>query len=370
MTEPLRLLDEHGQNVWVDDLSRSMVRSGDLATLIDRGITGVTSNPTIFHTAITEGNAYDDRLAQELRRQRDPKEIYLSLVAEDIRDACDLLRPSFDHDGAGLRGWVSLEVDPRLADDSEATVEEAKRLHALIDRPNLFVKIPGTLAGLAAIEDTIALGIPVNVTLLFSVDRHRAAARAYQRGLCKLRAAGGDPVSTPSVASFFVSRVDSAADRRLEERDGPPELRSTLAIANAKLAYQNYLDHLEEAEWQDLAAAGAQPQRCLWASTSVKDPALRDVSYVEALVGPDTITTMSRPTIEAFGDHGTVDPSLRDGLDDARRTLERFAEAGVDYQELTTALERDGVHRFTDSFLELLEAIAEKRDHFAEGGAR
>ena len=238
---PLQQLSEHGQSVWIDFLSRPFVRDGDLEGLVRDGVDGVTSNPTIFQAAIAEGDAYDEQLREVLKDERDPKEVFLALAVDDIRAACDILRPEWDEAGENARdGWVSLEVDPRLAHDTQGTIDEAKRLHELVDRPNLFIKIPATRAGLEAIEETIAAGIPVNVTLIFSLERHREVAEAYVRGVERLAAAGGDLSRMASVASFFVSRVDTEADRRLDEIGGHDELKGKLAIANAKLAYETY----------------------------------------------------------------------------------------------------------------------------------
>jgi transaldolase len=362
MPTPLKLLTDHGQSPWIDFISREFVRDGDMQTLIDDGIVGVTSNPTIFQGAIAEGHAYDDQLREVLEREDDPKEVFLALAREDIRDACDLLRPAFDRGDATRDGWVSLEVDPNLANDAEATMREAKRLQAMIDRPNLFVKIPGTESGLQAIEDTIAAGIPVNVTLLFSLQRHRAAAEAYIRGLRRLRDDGGDLSTVASVASFFVSRVDTEADRRLDELGGHDELKGKLAIANAKLAYLTYKEVFAGSDWAELEADGASPQRCLWASTSTKDPEYRDVIYVEELIGPQTVNTMPRETIEKLQDHGRVEPTLEQGIDDARRTLEQLAAVGIDYDDVVGVLEREGVEKFADSFKQLLDGVAGKRD--------
>jgi transaldolase len=362
MTTPLQALSELGQSVWIDYLSRQMIREGELRALIREGVDGVTSNPTIFQGAIAAGDAYDEQLREVLRDEQDPKEVFLALAREDVRAACDLLREVFDRGDATRDGWVSLEVDPRLAHDTHATVEEARRLHQMVERPNLFVKIPGTEPGLQAIEDTIAHGIPVNVTLLFSLERHRAAAEAYLRGLRRLRDGGGNPRSVASVASFFVSRVDTEADRRLDELGGHDELKGTLAIANAKLAYQSYKQLFTGPEWEELERLGASPQRCLWASTSTKNPAYRDVVYVEELIGPNTVNTMPRETVSAFLDHGRVSRSLEHGVDDARRTLERFAEAGIDYDDIVETLEREGVEKFANSIQELYEGIAGKRD--------
>jgi transaldolase len=246
--------------------------------------------------------------------------------------------------------------------DTQATVEEAKRLHRMIERPNLFVKIPGTEPGIQAIEDTVAAGIPVNVTLLFSLQRHRQSAEAYLRGLRRLRDDGGDLHQVASVASFFVSRVDTEADRRLDEIGGHDELKGTLAIANAKLAFQTYKELFSGSDWEDLAIAGASPQRCLWASTSTKNPEYRDVVYVEELIGPDTVNTMPRETIEHFQDHGRVELTLERDVDGAKRTLEAFAQAGVDYDDVVAVLEREGVEKFADSFRKLFDGVAGKRD--------
>jgi transaldolase len=356
---PLQLLADHGQSVWIDYLSRPFVQAGDLAGLVEEGVVGVTSNPTIFQGAIAEGDAYDEQIKELVATQSDPKEIFLELARDDIRAACDILRPNWDD---GKDGWVSLEVDPRLAHDTDATIEEARRLHALVERPNLFVKIPATLEGLPAIEETIAAGIPVNVTLIFSLERHRAVAEAYIRGVRRLIESGGDPSRIASVASFFVSRVDTEADRRLDEIGGYDELKGTLAIANAKLAYETYNEVFSGPEWDELAAKGASPQRCLWASTSTKNPAYRDVMYVEELIGPDTVNTMPRETVEAFSDHGRVNRTLDHDVEGARRTFELFADAGVDYADVVATLEREGVEKFAKSFSDLFADIESKRD--------
>ena len=362
MTTALKALSEHGQSAWIDYLSRSFVRDGDLQGLIDEGIVGVTSNPTIFQGAISQGDAYDDQLRAVLTTEDDPKEVFLALAKDDIRGACDLLTPVFERNEPTRDGWVSLEVDPNLANDSAGTYKEAKRLHQMVQRRNLFVKIPGTEAGLQAIEDTIAEGIPVNVTLLFSLQRHRAAAEAYVRGLRRLHAAGGDLNQVASVASFFVSRVDTEADKRLDAIGGHDELKGTLAIANAKLAYQSYQELFSGDDWRELETAGGSPQRCLWASTSTKNPDYRDVVYVEELVGPETVNTMPRETVEAVLDHGRVERTLDRDVDEARHTLERFAEAGIDYDDVVEVLEREGVQKFADSFKELIGGVAAKRE--------
>ena len=362
MPKPLQSLADFGQSPWIDYVSRPFLRDGEFEQLIRDGIVGVTSNPTIFQGAIADTDAYDDQLREVMQSETDPKNVFLELAQVDIRQACDELREVFDRGDSTRDGWVSLEVDPNLAHDTAATTEEARRLHAMIDRPNLFVKIPGTQEGLQAIEDTIAGGIPVNVTLLFSLERHRAAAEAYVRGLRRLQADGGDLRSVASVASFFVSRVDTEADRRLDELGGHDDLKGTLAIANAKIAYQTYQELFTGGDWEELEAAGASPQRCLWASTSTKNPAYRDVLYVEELIGPNTVNTMPRETIEAFQDHGRVEATLERDVEAAHRTLELFAEAGINYDDVVAVLEREGVEKFADSFRKLLDGVAAKRD--------
>jgi transaldolase len=358
---PLQQLADAGQSVWIDYLSRKFVQDGGLQAFVDDGVVGVTSNPTIFQAAIAEGDAYDEQIKAVAAQESEPKEIFIALARDDIRAACDVLKPVWDA-GNGKDGWVSLEVDPNLADDTQATIDEAKRLHALVDKPNLFIKIPATPEGLPAIEETIAAGIPVNVTLIFSLQRHREVAEAYIRGLKRLVDSGGDPSRIASVASFFVSRVDTEADGRLDEVGGHDELKGTLAIANAKLAYVTYQEIFSGPEWDELAKAGATAQRCLWASTSTKNPEYRDVIYVEELIGPDTVNTMPLATIEAFQDHGKVEPTLERDVDGARRVLDAFKEAGISYDDVVETLEREGVDKFAKSFRELFADIEAKRD--------
>jgi transaldolase len=363
----LHQLSRLGQSVWIDSISRDWLRSGFLEKLIrEDAVVGVTSNPTIFQKAIATGDAYDEQLREVMQGTDDQKEIFWALAIKDIKDACDVLRRVWD-EGSGKDGYVSLEVDPTLAYDREATFDQAMHLHDVVDRRNLFVKIPATEPGLGAIEDSIARGKPINVTLIFSLQRYREVVEAYVRGVERLVEAGGDPTTVASVASFFVSRVDTEADRRLEEigTDEALALRGKLAIANAKLAYEHYLDIVGSERWQKLAAAGATPQRCLWASTSTKNPDYRDVLYVEELTGPDTVNTMPLETIEAFQDHGEVRNTLTEGLDDAKRLLEELARVGVDYDDVTDTLEREGVQKFSDSFEELLEGVRAKRGDLA-----
>ena len=360
---PLQQLSAHGQSVWIDFLSRTFVQNGDLAALVREGVDGVTSNPTIFQSAIADGDAYDEQLREVLKTETEPKEVFLALAVQDIRAACDILRAEWDRAGENARdGWVSLEVDPNLAHDTQGTIAEAKRLHALVDRPNLFVKIPATREGLPAIEESIAAGIPINVTLIFSLERHREVAEAYVRGVKRLADAGGDLTRMASVASFFVSRVDTEADKRLDEVGGHDELKGTMAIANAKLAYETYKHIFTGDDWHALKAKGASAQRCLWGSTSTKNPDYRDVLYVEELIGRDTVNTMPRETVEAFLDHGSVRDSLEEDLDGARRTLEAFEAAGVDYDDVVETLEREGVEKFAKSFRQLFADVEAKRD--------
>jgi transaldolase len=363
----LHELYEAGVSPWIDSLSREMLETGELARLMEEdAVVGVTSNPTIFQKALATGDWYDEQLAELLKREDDPTEIFLQLALEDIRRACDLMHPVWEQTG-GVDGYVSLEVDPTLAYDREETFEQAMRLHAEVDRPNLHVKIPATVPGLAAIEDCIAKGKSINVTLIFSLDRYAAVAEAYLRGLERLVAGGGDPSRVASVASFFVSRVDTEADRRLDEIGGAAaKLKGKLAIANAKLAYRHWQQAFSGPRWEFLAAKGARPQRCLWASTSTKNPEYRDVMYVEELIGPETVNTMPFETIAAFQDHGVVKRnSLLEGVEDAQKLLEQLAEAGVDYDDVVATLEEEGVQKFADSFVELLEGIRAKRAELA-----
>jgi transaldolase len=356
----LHELSEHGVSVWVDSLSREMLETGELKRLIhEDAVVGVTSNPTIFEKALSTGEWYDAQLRAELERSDDTKQVFFALAIEDIKRACDVLRPVWERT-EGIDGFVSLEVDPDLAYEREATFEQARLLTERVDRPNLFVKIPATAPGVGAIEDSIAAGRSINVTLIFSLERHAGVAEAYVRGLERLVEAGGDPTHVASVASFFVSRVDTEADRRLEEI-GRDELQGRLAIANAKLAYAHYLEAFSGPRWEALAAVGARPQRCLWASTSTKNPAYRDVLYVEELIGPDTVNTMPFETIAAFQDHGVVRDTLTEGMDEAHALLKELAAAGVDYDDVTDTLEREGVQKFSDSFASLLEGIDAKR---------
>jgi transaldolase len=359
---PLEQLEEHGQSVWIDFLSREFVEKGDLQGLIDQGVNGVTSNPTIFQSAIADGDDYDEQLREILKDETEPKEVFLLLATRDIQGACDLLDQVHD-EGSGRDGWVSLEVDPNLAHDTQGTIEEAKRLHELVDRKNLLVKIPATKEGLPAIEESIASGIPINVTLIFSLERHREVAEAYVRGLERLVEAGGDPKRVASVASFFVSRVDTEGDKRLDELGGHDELKGKLAIANAKLAYQTYKEIFSGDRWKALEEKGASVQRCLWASTSTKNDEYKDTIYVEELVGAETVNTMPRELVEAVLDHGEIrGDTIEEDVDGARKVLEDLKAAGIDYDDVVETLEREGVEKFAKSFKDLFSDVESKRD--------
>src|SRR3954453_9294228 len=363
----LHELSEHGVSVWIDYLSRDMLEGGELARMMkEDAVVGVTSNPTIFQKAISQGNAYDEQLKEVLEDETDAKEIFYQLAARDINAACDLMRKVWDQ-GEGLDGYVSWEVDPTLAYDTDGTYEEAQRLHKWIDKPNLYVKIPATRPGVAAIEDMVADGKNINVTLIFSLQRYKEVVEAYIRGLERLVAGGGDPSSVHSVASFFVSRVDTEADKRLDAIGGDKalKLRGKLAIANAKLAYAHYKEAFSGPGWEFLEGKGATKQRCLWASTSTKNPDYRDVLYVEELIGPDTVNTMPEETIRAFQDHGVVNDTLEQGVDQATKLFEDLANAGVDYDDVVLTLEEEGVQKFADSFVELLDGVRSKRGELA-----
>jgi transaldolase len=359
----LHELSARGQSVWIDFLSRDLVQSGGLKRLMDEdAVVGVTSNPTIFQKAISQGNTYDEQLKELLETESNPKEIFLQLAVRDVTSALDVLAPV--HEANPEDGYVSIEVDPNFAYDTKATYDEAIRLHEWIDRPNLYVKIPGTEPGLQAIEDCIAGGHSINVTLVFSLPRYRQVVEAYLRGLERLAKVGGDLTRVRSVASFFVSRVDTETDQRLDAigTEDALALRGKLAIANAKLAYEHYLTAFSGPRWEALAEQGASTQRCLWASTSTKNPAYRDVLYVEELIGPHTVDTMPEETITDFQDHGEVrGDTVLEGVNEAHELFDQLAAVGIDYDDVVDTLEREGVQKFSDSFAELLDGVMAKR---------
>ena len=354
----LEELSALGQSVWIDFLSRDLIESGGLERAIEEdAVVGVTSNPSIFGKALSRGSAYDAQIESSVGELIS---VFHALAMRDVAAACDVLRPVWERTGA-RDGYVSIEVDPNLAADTYGSIAQATHFHQTIARPNLLVKIPATDAGVPAIEEMTARGYSINVTLIFSLDRHRQVAEAYLRGLERLVAAGGDPRRVHSVASFFVSRVDTETDRRLAAH-GRDDLRGRLAIANAKLAYQQYKELFSGVRWQALAPRGATKQRCLWASTSTKDPSYRDTLYVDELIGPETITTMPAETIAAFQDHGRVESRLETDLRAARQVFRALYAAGVDYDDVVTTLEREGIEKFDAAFNDLLKGIAEKRE--------
>jgi transaldolase/glucose-6-phosphate isomerase len=361
----LHQLTDLGQAIWLDYIRRSFITSGDLQALIDEGLRGVTSNPTIFEKAIAGSTDYDDALYRLVEEGKTVEEIYEALVLDDIRRAADLLRPVYDQtDGAD--GYVSLEVSPTLAHDTKGTVVEARRFFAALDRPNVMIKVPATPAGIPAIEILIGEGINVNVTLMFSLAHYEAVAEAYIAGLEKLAADGGDLSKVASVASFFVSRVDTAVDRALEAIGTPQAvaLQGKIAIANAKVAYARFKEVFSGQRWERLAAQGARVQRPLWASTSAKNPLYPDTLYVDGLIGPDTVNTVPPATLNAFRDHGTVALTLEAGLEEARAQL---AQLGADLDAITQKLQDDGVAAFAKSFESLMATIAEKREQLLVG---
>jgi transaldolase len=362
-----QLYDQGGQSPWIDNLMRGWLTGGHLADLVDQGVRGVTSNPTILARAIEGGPDYDEQFRQVIPHAT-VEQAYWELVLHDIDGALSVLRPVYDQSG-GHDGFVSLEVAPSLARDTEATVSAALSLHERLDRPNLFVKIPATAEGVPAIRRVIAKGKSVNVTLIFSLERYGEVIEAYLSGLEELVAAGGDPKPVASVASFFVSRVDTEVDRRLEAAgarpdgasDGDPlSLRGRAAVAQAKLAYQLFEERFSGPRWEALAAKGAHVQRPLWASTSTKNPAYPDLLYVDSLIGPNTVNTLPDATIEAFMDHGVVARTVDQDVEGARAELDALADVGVDLAEVSRVLEDEGVAAFAKSFDECLEVLTAK----------
>ncbi len=356
-----------GQSIWLDFIERSMIQNGKLQALVDDGVSGVTSNPTIFQQAIVKSDAYNDDLRRLAASAPTPKAVFEGLAIADIQAAADILRPVYEAN-QGHDGFVSLEVAPDLAFDATATIAEARRLHAAVARPNLMVKVPATLAGVPAIRQLIADGININVTLIFSLERYAAVKEAFIAGL-EDRLAAGKPIDRiASVASFFVSRVDVNIDSQLDRLAAQhPDraahykaLQGKAAVANAKLAYAQFQQVFAGARWERLAAAGARVQRPLWASTSTKNPAYPDLIYVEPLMGPHTVNTMPPQTLEALKDHGTVALTVTQGVDAARQSLADLAAAGIDMNAVTTELEQDGVKKFADSFVDLLKVIEER----------
>ncbi|WP_433471987.1 transaldolase [Spirillospora sp. CA-142024] len=360
MSGILKKLSDEGVSIWLDDISRERLRTGNLEQLVkDRHVVGVTSNPTIFAKALSKGNAYDDQVRDLAVRGVDVEEASRAITTYDIRWGCDVLRPVYDRT-EGLDGRVSIEVDPRLALDTRRTIAEARALWWLVDRPNLFIKIPATKEGLPAITAALAEGISVNVTLIFSLERYGAVIDAFFAGLEQARANGHDVSKIASVASFFVSRVDTEIDKRLDKigTDEAKALRSKAGLANARLAYALYEEKFGTDRWKALKDAGARPQRPLWASTGVKDPDLPDTLYVVELVAPGIVNTMPEATLDAVADHGEVrGDTVRGAYDDARAHMAALKEAGVDYDDVVKVLEDEGVEKFAVSWKEMLDSI-------------
>ena len=369
--EKIKKLIDYGQSYWLDNLSREMIRNGELRRRVEKeGLRGITSNPAIFNNAISNSNAYDEQIHELFAAGKSVEEIYEVLAVQDVQDACDLMRPVFD-ESDGLDGFVSLEVSPHLANDTEGTIAEGHRLYQAVNRPNLMIKVPGTEAGVPAIEQLLFDGVNVNVTLLFAIDSYNAVAKAYLRAL-KRRFDAGKPVNKiRSVASFFLSRIDVLVDKQLEtivnsaenakKSHKAQQLMGKVAIASAKLAYQDFKKIFSGSDWLELVEKDAAVQRPLWASTSTKNPEYRDVMYVEPLIGPDTVNTLPEQTIEAFADHGElVANTIEDGITEARQALEDLAEVGIDLEKVTDQLVEEGIQKFVDPFVTLLNSIREE----------
>lgn len=366
MTKLQRMYDEQGQSPWLDNLTRTYLHDGTLARFVHDGIRGVTANPTIFAKAIEGSDAYDEQFAALTASGTSIIDAYWDMVIDDVQGALALLRPTFDASG-GLDGYVSIEVAPELAHDTDGTITAARHLHVRIDSPNVFVKIPATAEGIPAIQAMTAQGRSINITLIFSLSRYRQVIDAYMTGLEEYTRNGGDISGVRSVASFFVSRVDSEVDRRLESIATPEALalRGFAAVAQAKLAYQLFRDQCVDQRWVELAALGANLQRPLWASTSTKNPAYPDTLYVDNLIGPDTVNTLPEVTINTFEDHGTVARTIDQGVADAAATLDRLANVGVDMGDVGRSLEDEGVAGFHDSFTHVLNTLTAKARQLA-----
>jgi transaldolase len=370
-----QLFREQGQSAWQDDISRDMLNQGSIRTSIEEiGIRGLTSNPTIFEKAIAAGKAYDEEISGLLERELDAHAIFETVAVRDIQGATDLFRPIYESSEGG-DGFVSIEVSPLAARDPAVTTADARRLWAAVDRPNLMVKIPGTVEAVPVIQQMLTEGININITLLFSVAAYQRVARAYIAALSARREAGQPIDRIASVASFFVSRVDTLVDKLLDEKiaatsdatqkEWLESLKGKAAVANAKIAYQTFERLFSGADWDSLAAAGADVQRPLWASTSVKNPAFPDTMYVDELIGPHTVNTMPRPTIAAFLDHGTVERTIDKDLSRAYKTMEDLAAAGIDIDAVTAQLEEEGIASFAKSYDSLLAGVASKRSQLA-----
>jgi transaldolase len=361
-TNNVKQIHDFGQSIWLDFIDRQILKSGKLKQMIEEdGLRGVTSNPAIFEKAISSSSDYDADIAALAKDGQTTEELFFELAVKDIQDACDVFDPVYNDEVVGADGYVSLEVSPFLALDTEGTAKQAEELWKKVDRKNVMIKIPGTQPGLAAIRQTIAKGINVNVTLLFGLERYEAVTEAYISGLEDHLAAGHSIGHISSVASFFLSRIDVVVDPLLEEK-GEKSLMGEVAIASAKKAYEIYKRVFSTERWQKLAEQGAKPQRLLWASTGSKNPAFKDTKYVEALIGQDTVDTVPLETIDAFRDHGIAADTLEQGLEEATATLEKLKELGIDLNAITQQLEDEGIEKFNKPFEKLLKAIEEQKN--------
>ncbi|HEY2805108.1 MAG TPA: transaldolase [Gemmatimonadales bacterium] len=365
---PISLLARERQSIWLDYMHRTMLKNGELKSLIEaRGVRGATSNPTIFEAAIGKSDAYDDAIGQLAAKGTDRVGVYEALAIADIQAACDQFRPIFEM-AEGNDGFVSMEVSPLLAGDTAGTIAEARRLHAAINRPNVMIKIPGTVQGVPAIRQCLADGININITLLFAVDMYEAVIGAYLAALEDRIAAKKDIATLRSVASFFVSRVDTETDKRLEKLNKPVQtapLMGKAAVANAKIAYEKYTQHFEGPRFRALMAKGGAVQRPLWASTGTKNPKYPDTMYVDDLIGPDTVNTMPPATLEAFADHGTVARTVDQDVDQAHHQIAAIEALGITLKDVTDTLVEEGVKKFSESFDSLLKTIDEKKTKLA-----
>ncbi len=364
---PLVELHAYGQSFWYDNIRRKFLSDGTLQNLIDNdGLRGMTSNPSIFEKAIGQSDDYDAQIEEQVGKGAEVQAVYEALAIADIRAACDLFADLYEESSGG-DGFVSLEVSPDLAGDTDKTISEARRLYKTVGRNNVMIKVPATPEGIPAIRQLIGDGININITLMFSMDHYEAVAQAYLDGLQQLLDSGGDPTKVASVASFFVSRVDSAVDKKLADLDDPAAeaLMGKTAVANSKVVYQRFKDIFHGEAFQDFRAAGAAVQRLLWASTSTKNPDYPDTLYIDSLIGPETVNTMPPETIDAFRDHGTLAPTLEQDVDEAQLVLDNLEELGIDLDEVTEQLQKDGVEAFAKSFRELLITLEKKMETFS-----
>lgn len=356
----LQELAKLGQSPWYDNISRGLIKSGGLRKLIDLGILGVTTNPTIFEKSLAQGADYDRQIEELSHLGKSALDIYDELAADDVRDACDVLKEVYERSGQ-IDGFVSIEVLPEYADDAAKTVDYAKHIASKVGRPNVMVKVPATEAGVQAIRALVREGININATLIFSLSHYRKTAQAYIHGIADRQKDGNDAASVRSVASVFVSRVDTAVDKMLAAKSGADELKGKAAVANCKMIYSEYKKIFQDKAFASLAEGGAKVQRLLWASTGTKDPGYSDIKYVEELIGKDTINTMPQQTLDAFLDHGALKPAAEDGLSDAKKTITALASCGINVDEVCKKLQEDGVAAFASSFDALINSIERKR---------